>query len=220
VSTCFSITGRKAETGVDPRQDKLIYIVAHRLLTYPKNESKEVFAKLSSGRKFAYIGLNTEINEIMTELKTEFRTIKFFRRKENLWSHIKNWQFLKYSYSQPKIELVRLMSSGIYRFWKYWIRDRKYIEFKLREEQSSTPKTLSISSNLGFVFVPLSFGLITSSMVHLLERVHYACMYNILTTGISCWQKYSRTILKTISMLILRLALFQRECKRHDRVTL
>ena len=60
------------------------------------------------------------------------------------------------SYSQSHFELVQLMSSGIYEFWKYWVRDRKYYEAKVIEENSSaSPEPLSLMSNVFFVFIIL-----------------------------------------------------------------
>jgi len=66
----------------------------------------------------AIAGYNAEIDEVLAELKSEFKGITFFRGKENLWSHNRNWEFAKITYGQPEIELIRLMSTGIYHFWK------------------------------------------------------------------------------------------------------
>jgi len=110
--------------------------------------------------------------------------------KENLWPHIKSWAFERFSYNQLPIELVQLMASGIYQFWKFWIRDRPYIVSQLKEEANASPERLSLTSNLSFVFVVLIIGLLTSLTAFITESLNNELKkYNLsdmLGTGIRC----------------------------------
>jgi len=138
---------------------------------FPINESMETF-KMSVGRnKVALAGYNSEMNEIMSELRTIFKGVRFFRGKDNLWPHNKYWLFRKFNYNQPKTELVQLMASGIYHFWKYWLRDRKFSVSKLKEKHTALPHPLSLGSNLAFVFIIYVLGLAVSSTALLVENL-------------------------------------------------
>jgi len=143
------------------------------LHAFAKNESKQVFDKLTSGGKAAIVGLNREIDEILFEISVLFPGIRFFRGQDNLWPQNQNWLFTKISYSQTKTELVQLMSSGIYQFWKYWIRDRKVVEAKLKEEATAFPGPLALKSNVSFTFVLLIFGFLIASSVFVAEIFCY-----------------------------------------------
>jgi len=57
------------------------------------------------------------------------------------------------------------MASGIYQFWKYWLRDRKFIETKLRSENLAEPELLTLSSNVSFVYVIFIIVLVLVSNV-------------------------------------------------------
>jgi len=131
-----------------------------------------VFKELSQGRKVAIAGLNSEIDEALMEFKKKFKSVSIFRGKENLWSHNKHWAFRRvtYSQSQSQIELIRLMTSGIYQFWKYWIRDREYIESELKL-MDPPPVALSLGSNVFFIFIILIIGLIVSAFAFLAENM-------------------------------------------------
>jgi len=63
------------------------------------------------------------------------------------------------------------MTHGIYQFWKYWLRDRQYIESHLKEESTKPPEALSLSSNVFFVFVVLVIGLVTSTSAFTIENI-------------------------------------------------
>jgi len=139
-----------------------VFWVLHKMLSFPNNESSEVFNKLISKGNVAIAGSNSEIDEILLDFKSEFPGHRVFRGKENLWSHQAYWTFLRISFSQPRFELVQLMQSGVYQFWKYWLRDRKYLESKLKDEHKASPKPLTLSSNATFVFVILIIGLLIS----------------------------------------------------------
>jgi len=142
-------------------------------LAFPRNESKIVLNMLISGQKVSIVGLNTAIDEILTEMRALYKNTRFFRGKENLWSHTKNWIFQRYSYNQPQTELVQLMTTGIYQFWKYWLRDRRYTAAKLRLEViASSPQPLSLSSNVAFIFVILCLGLGMSIPVFMAKFLH------------------------------------------------
>jgi len=65
------------------------------------------------------------------------------------------------------------MSSGIYQFWKYWLRDRNYIESQRRVESTALPEPLTLSSNVAFVFVILILGLASSVLGFCLEIASY-----------------------------------------------
>jgi len=65
------------------------------------------------------------------------------------------------------------MATGVYQFWKYWLRDRKYIEANLKAESNSSPNPLSLSSNAAFVFVILIIGLISAAFVFSVEHGVY-----------------------------------------------
>jgi len=140
------------------------------IAAFLRSERHGVFRELANGGKVAIAGLNTEIDEILMEFKKDFKSVTLFRGKENLWSHNKHWSFkwLTYSRVQSKIELVRLINAGIYQFWKYWLRDRKYIVSELKLVDPP-PEPLSLGSNVFFVFVILIIGLVTSALVSLLE---------------------------------------------------
>jgi len=155
----------------------LVNIFKGRALAFPKNESKEVFQKLINGEKMVVVGYSEEINKMLVQLKAEFKGTRFFRGKEQLWSHNKNWAFSKISYSQPHREFVQLMASGIYQFWKYWLRDRKSIEPKLKFDNTAQPDALALTSNVAFVFVILIIGLTASTSTFWIEISFYSFNY-------------------------------------------
>jgi len=130
----------------------------------------EIYGKMISGQRVVVAGYTSEINKIFSELRAEFKSVRCFRGKDNLWPHNKNCGFPKITYSQARAELVQLMASGIYQFWKYWIRDRPSIESKLKLESTAPPDRLSLQSNVTFVFLTGSFGLATALSVILAER--------------------------------------------------
>jgi len=140
---------------------------------FPKNESEGIYNELISGSKVAIAGLNTEIDEILSELLSKFKGTTFFQGKEHYWLHTKKWEFPRITYSQPYRELVQLMAGGIYQFWKYWIRDRKFIEAQLKDENLAEPEPLSLSSKVSFMYVVLIFGLIMAGTVFLVENVNF-----------------------------------------------
>jgi len=159
---------------MDAYHNALGTMLSNHLSTFPSNESAEVYRNLASGRKILIAGLNSEIDAILPELKAKYPTTTFFRGKENLWSHMKNWQFLKITYSQLQAELIQLMTGGIYQFWKYWLRDRKYFESKLKESRDSPePIPLSLRSSVSFMFVILLIGLVSASIAFLVESVYF-----------------------------------------------
>jgi len=134
-------------------------IIAYDTEVFPRNESSLMLRKLAKGGKAAVIGLNSEIDEFLSTVTPEFQRITIFRGKENLWNHNKNWKFSTASYSQPRAELVQLMATGIYQFWKYWLHDSRYIVSRQKFEENANPLAISMSSNVTFVFVILVFGL-------------------------------------------------------------
>jgi len=136
---------------------------------FPNNESKRVGAVIMDGSKVAIAGLNTEIDDILAQFIKENPLVTFFRGKENLWTHMKTWMFQKSNSRQYRQKLINLMMTGIYSFWKYWLRDRKYIEAELKL-MNSPPTPLSLSSNVFFVFVILIFGLVLATIGFLIER--------------------------------------------------
>jgi len=125
-----------------------------------------------SGQKLAIIGYNVEIDAFISEMRVEFKSVRIFKGKENLRAQNREWIFPKVYYGQPQIEMVRLMTSGIYQFWKYWLHDRKYIETQLKENSAVQPQPLSLSSNLAFVFIILVFGLGTSFVLLNFEQLN------------------------------------------------
>jgi len=143
------------------------------LITFPKHESKEVYQNLINGRKVLIVGLNTDIDDILSQLKEEYPRTAFFRGKEKLWPHNKNWQFLQISYNQPRVELVQLMAAGIYQFWRYWLRDRKHFETELKEAAQDSSYPLSLRSNASFMFVVLCIGLGTAVCIFLTENTYF-----------------------------------------------
>jgi len=150
------------------RNDIMMKLFFGKIFAFSRNESNRVARKLINDAKMVVVGYNEEIDEILVEMRSTFKG-HFFRGKENLWSHNKNWYFYKISYSQPRAELVQLMSSGIYQFWKYWLRDRNYIESQLKTESTAPPEPLSLSSNVAFVFIILIIGLGISILGFLFE---------------------------------------------------
>jgi len=147
------------------------YYLNNSVLAFPTNESSEVFLKMRDGEKVAIAVLNTEIDKTLIEIKSELGETKCFKGKENLWTHSKAWTFTRISYSQPKFELDQLMCSGIYHFWKYWIRDGKSIVENLKKESNDSPDPLSLESNVAFIFVILIIGLLISTTVFLVEII-------------------------------------------------
>jgi len=140
-----------------------VFWVLHKILSFPTNESSAVFNKLiSKERNVAIAGSNSEIDELLLDFRSEFPGHRVFRGKEKRWSHQAHWTFLRISFSQPQFELVLLMERGVYQFWKYWLRDRKYLESKLKDEHKASPEPLTLSSNATFVFVMLIIGLLIS----------------------------------------------------------
>jgi len=143
---------------------------------------------------------------IISGRSIEHRKKTIFRGKEQLWQHTKNWKFLKISYSQPKSELVRLMTSGIYQFWKYWLRDRQYLESKLREESRDSPDPLSLRYNISFIFVILIIGILMASSIFLAEHAYY-----VLTLKYGSHQYFrlgwrNLQIIQSLKIEIVRLA--------------
>jgi len=60
-------------------------IYRQRVRVFPRNESKEIYFRMSNNsEKVVIAGLNTEIDEIMRELKTDYPEIMVFRGKDNL----------------------------------------------------------------------------------------------------------------------------------------
>ena len=107
----------------------------------------------------------------LLKLQSLFPAVRFFKGKENLWAHNKNWKLPTWNFCRPlRVELVRLISTGIYQFWRYWLRDRQYIVAKLKYEHNARPMPLSLGSNAAFVFVILSLGLSVSIVVLLTEK--------------------------------------------------
>jgi len=142
----------------------------------PKNESKKLYQRKMNGEKIALVGLNTEIDEWLPELETVFKRIPLFRGKEQLWPHTKNWEFIPEQYHKntpEQIELIQLIASGIYQFWKYWLRDRNYLESKLKLDLNPpVVEALSLSSSVTFVYVILVFGLFSATMSFFVEIIH------------------------------------------------
>jgi len=137
-----------------------------------RNESKQLYLRMMNGEKIALVGLNTEIHEWLPELETVFKSIPLFRGREQLWSDNKNWEFIRYYHyvnNQKQTELIQLIASGIYQFWKYWLRDRKYIESKLKHDLNNSVEALSLNSNVTFVYVILVFGLLSATMCFVIE---------------------------------------------------
>jgi len=165
------------------KNDTVLDLLDNSILVFPKNESSEVFRKLISSKKMALAGYSSEIDTVMVQGKAQVE--KNFRGKKNLWPHNKMWRFPKITYCQPQIELVELMTTGIYQFWKYWIRDRKYIESKLKDESSDQLKPLSLNSNIPLVFVILTFGLGVSLFVLTVENIRN----RLSKYTIRCWMK-------------------------------
>jgi len=129
-----------------------------------------VFDVLVAGGKTAIGGYNTEIDEMLTELKAVYTKTTFFRGKENIAADNKFWSFSEITYSQPYIELVQLMAAGIYQFWRYWIRDRK-LYLQTMKEETTPPQPLSIRSSTCFIFIILTLGLVVSVAIFLSEFV-------------------------------------------------
>jgi len=65
------------------------------------------------------------------------------------------------------------MAAGIYQFWKYWLRDRKYIVLKLKVEQNAKPVAISMISNVDFTFVILILGLGLSLILFMIMIEYY-----------------------------------------------
>jgi len=85
--------------------------------------------------------------------------------------------------------LVRLMASGIYQFWKYWLRDRKYIESKLRTESTALPDPLTLRSNVAFVFVIPIIGLsasVAALCMEFLFRAFEKCDFKTHLNSMHC----------------------------------
>jgi len=162
-------------THIMPEHMRISSIEEKNLRAFSRNDSLEVYTKLlNRSEKVVIVGLNTEIDETLKDLNIKLENDRFFRGKENIWPQIKMWEFPMISYSQARDELVRLMGSGIYQFWKYWNRDRYYILMKLKHKISSeSPNTISLSSNAAFVLVILCLGLATSVMFHVAENTYY-----------------------------------------------
>jgi len=118
----------------------------------------------------AVAGLNYELDELFEEFQSEFIEIRATRGRDNIFPHFKNWQFHKYSYNHARAELILFVSRGIYQFWKYWFRDRKYVESKLLYESTVQPEALTRSTNVAFIFVVLVFGQVVSVSVFTAEN--------------------------------------------------
>jgi len=150
-------------------------IIPKEIEAFPRSESKEVFSRfVKNGGEVTIVGLHSEIDEMLLKLNEEFKGTRFFKGKENLWSHSKVWLFPTLSYDQEHHDLTRIVTCGIYQFWKYWLRDRKFIEFKVRDEDLASPEPLSLHSNVAFMFVILILGLSTSAIYFLSENLYHA----------------------------------------------
>jgi len=187
---------------VNNRTRNIAEIFNDTAFVFSRNESQKVFEKLVSGHKIVVAGYNSEMDEILTVLRSGYPRVRFFRGKENLWSHNKNWLFPKISYSQPRAELVQLMASGIYQFWRYWLRDRTPMEFKLTYEDTVMPEPLSLNSNVAFVFVILILGVGMGLCGFLAEMVYHGfSRVRLIDRRVVCrkrfWSKYFRAVSQT-----------------------
>jgi len=133
---------------------------------------------------------------------SKFKKTTFFRGKENYWSHTKKWVFPRITYSYPRHELVQLMASGIYQFWKYWLRDRKFIETQLKNENLAEPEPLALSSKVSFMYIVLIIGLLMAGTIFLTEHVHFRIKgFNLRQCGILNCIRLKRIFLMLMSML-------------------
>jgi hypothetical protein len=207
------------------RQSLVDINIPQEIEAFPRKESKEVFSHfVMNGREVAIVGLHSEIEEMLLKLNTDFKGTRFFKGKENLWSHKKVWLFPTLSYDQEHHDLTRMVIGGIYQVWKYWLRDRKFLEFKVKDEDLASPEPLSLHSNVAFMFVILILGLSTSAIYFLSENLYHAfkrCGFRLILDRlfyrlkIRCCELYislkklSRSCKCTISKQILN----QRVCR-------
>jgi len=145
-------------------------VFTKRVYVFPPNESGIVNSEVTSDKKISIAGLNTEIDAILAQLTAEYPRTTFFRGKENLWSAMKHWMLQKGYTNQCRERLISFVMSGIYQFWKYWLRDRKYIESEL-QLLNPLPIPLSLRSNIFIVFVILPFGLLIAAIGFTVENL-------------------------------------------------
>jgi len=162
----------RKQTKLNIQNEQYAVFFAEQLIAFPNNESQEVYMNLASGNKMMIAGLNSELDKMLSKLKPEYPRTTFFRGKEKFWPHTKSWKFLKISYSQPRTQLIQLMNSGIYQFWKYWLRDRTFLESKRKTDAHDSPDPLSLRSCASFMFIVLSIGLVTAAPLFLAEHAY------------------------------------------------
>jgi len=181
----------------------------------PRNESQQVFEQLVKGTKIAIAGSNTEIDEVLLDLKNDYKGTTLFRSIENLWPHNKHWMFSKISYSQSHFELTQLMASGIYNYWKYWLRDRTYLEAKLRKDDSPVP--LSLRSNVFFVFVILIIGLSATTFTFVLETlIHKFKKYHVrVRLKLFCRGSFNTLVVNISQQMRVIYAAFMYQRRKH-----
>jgi len=152
------------------------------VLGFIRSETQLMLAELTSGGKVAIAGFNSEIDSLM-EIFTarQARGVTFFRGKDNIWPHMRSWLFDRISFNEMQFQLTQLQASGIYQFWKYWLRGRQFELPKLKH--SDDPVPLTLDANIFFVFVAFMLGLGLGVVLALIEIVVYYFKNCVISRG-------------------------------------
>ncbi len=103
------------------------------------------------------------------------RRTTYFQGNEIFLKQSTGWEFSHHPYSQPRFRLVHIVSSGIYKFWQYWIGEREVQgkEGESKAERAVTP--LSLRANILFAFYAFALSCVLAGIVFLVEVLILAC---------------------------------------------
>jgi len=167
--------------GAEMRRNKLISNVTLSLYKtilksiepgFPSCKTDELLQKLSDEPKSAYVTWTREIDQRRFFFQQKKPELTFFKGKENFLSQSQHWTFTKIPHTSPYFRMVQLMSSGIYKYWQYWLQLQE-AEYKNKKWSSQGQglkiSALSSKSNLFFVFYILLLGFALASCAFLSE---------------------------------------------------
>jgi hypothetical protein len=101
--------------------------------------------------------------------------ITYFPGKEEFLKQSTGWELSRHPYSQPRFRLVYIVSSGIYKFWQYWIVEREAQRKKGENKAERTATPLSLTTNIVFAFYVFALSCGLAGFVFLVEVLILGC---------------------------------------------